>query len=49
MIKKNAIVLSVLLLTISGYTNLFSVDYIVRIKPNNKNNQIQNQFNLTNV
>lgn len=49
MIKKKAIVLSVLLLTISGYTNLFSVDYIVKIKPNNKNNQIQNQLNLTPV
>ena len=46
MTNRNVITVTLLLLAVFAVPNLMSVEYIVKLKSNPKNSQIQNQFNL---
>ncbi|PKL79775.1 MAG: hypothetical protein CVV25_06585 [Ignavibacteriae bacterium HGW-Ignavibacteriae-4] len=46
MTHRNVITVALLMLAAFAAPNLFSVEYIVKINPNKKNSQIQNQTNL---
>lgn len=46
MTNRTVIAVTLLLLAVCAAPNLFSIEYIVKLKPNNKNSQIQSQLNL---